>query len=254
MAHVYTGAFDRWHEAYERGRPGWPPEVVDIPGLAPSATVLELGAGTGKLTRLLVSTFEHVVAVEPDEGMRRVLMGLCPDAEVLAGSAEAIPLAAASVDAVFAAEAFHWFDGEPALAEIARVLRPHGALVLMWNLPAGPSEHSLEAVELLMRERAPRELDYDPVGLNHTRYASGRWRNAFAGSPFDELQEARLPNPQTVDRDGLLAFLASMGWLADLSDVDREALLNELRSLLEAAEYLRPWETQVHWTRLTASG
>ena len=107
MANVYTGASDCWHDDYERGRPGWPLKVVDIPGLLPAATVLELGAGTGKLKRLLVSTFEHVVAVEPDEGMRRLLVALCPEAQVLAGSAEEIPLADASVDAVFTAEAFH---------------------------------------------------------------------------------------------------------------------------------------------------
>ncbi len=64
-----TGSLDRWPEDYERGRPGWPPEVVDVPGLSPTATVLELGAGTGKLTRLLFSTFGRVVAVEPEEAM-----------------------------------------------------------------------------------------------------------------------------------------------------------------------------------------
>src|SRR6266516_2317387 len=150
-----AGSLDRWPEDYERGRPGWPPEVVDIPGLPSAATVLELGAGTGKLTRLLVSRFGRVVAVEPAEAMRRRLVAFSPEAEVLAGSAEAIPLADASVDAVFAAEAFHRFDGERAVAEIARVLRPQRALVLMWNLPAGPTEPSIEAVEQLLSERGP---------------------------------------------------------------------------------------------------
>ncbi len=119
-----VGSLDRWPEDYERGRPGWPPGVVKIPGLPSAATVLELGAGTGKLTRLLISKFARVVAVEPAEAMRRLLVQLCPESEVLAGSAEEIPLANALVDAVFVAEAFHRFDGERALAEIARVLRP----------------------------------------------------------------------------------------------------------------------------------
>jgi len=252
---VYTGSSDRWHDDYERGRPGWPVEVVEIPALPSTATALELGAGTGKLTRLLVSKFEDVVAVEPDEGMRRLLGALCPQAGVLAGGAEEIPLADGSVDAVFAAEAFHWFDGPRTLAEIARVLRPHGALVLMWNLPAGPTEPSIEAVEqLLLGELGPGkdELGYDPLDLNTRRYASGAWRLAFAESPFDELQETRLPNPQTIDRDGLVAFLASMGWIADLPDVDRLPLLDRVRSLLTAPEYRRPWETHVHGTRLAA--
>lgn len=131
-----AGSLDRWPGDYERGRPGWPPEVVDIPGLPSAANVLDLGAGTGKLTRLLVASFGRVVAVEPAEAMRRLLVSLCPEAEVLAGSAEEIPLANGSVDAVFAAEAFHRFEGERALAEIARVLRPRGVLVLLWNLRA----------------------------------------------------------------------------------------------------------------------
>ena len=247
-----AGSLDRWPEDYERGRPGWPPEVVDVPGVPPPATVLDLGAGTGKLTRLLASRFGRVVAVEPAEGMRRLLVALCPEAEVLAGTAQEIPLADASVDAVFAAEAFHWFYDEGALAEIARVLRPRGALVLMWNLPAGPTEPSIAAVEQLLTQRGPnpREVSYDPLDLDGPQYTSGEWRLAFADSPFQPLQETRLPNPQTLDRDGLVAFFASMGWLADLPDADRLPLLDEVRSLLGAAEYQRPWETHVHWTRL----
>jgi SAM-dependent methyltransferase len=247
-----AGSLDRWPQDYERGRPGWPRAVLAAPGVPSAATVLELGAGTGKLTRLLVSRFGRVVAVEPAEAMRRLLVSFCPEAEAIAGSAEAIPLANASVDAVFAAEAFHKFDAERALAEIARVLRPRGTLVLMWNLPAGPTEPSIAAVEQLLQRRGPdrAEVGYDPLDLNSTRYASGEWRLDFAKSPFEELQEARLPNPQTVDREGLVSFFASMGWLADLPDAERLPLLDEMRSLLPADEYRRRWETYVHWTRL----
>jgi ubiquinone/menaquinone biosynthesis C-methylase UbiE len=126
-----SGSGDRWPEDYERGRPGWPPEVVHVAGLAQTSTVLDLGAGTGKLTRLLVPAFEHVIAVEPADAMRRMLESLCPAAEALAGTGQEIPLSEASVDAVFAAQAFHWFDVHRAVAEIARVLRPPGSLVLM---------------------------------------------------------------------------------------------------------------------------
>ena len=249
-----AGSRDRWPEDYERGRPGWPPEVVDVPGLAPSATVLELGAGTGKLTRLLVPTFEHVIAVEPADAMRRLLVRHCAEADARAGRAEEIALPDASVDAVFAAEAFHRFEGERAVAEIARVLRPRGLLVLVWNLPAGPTEPPIATAEQFLLERAPdrSELAYDPLDLNSDRYASGEWRLPFAGSPFEPLQETRLPNLQTVDREGLVAFFASMGWLADLPDAERLPLLDELRALLPADEYRRPWETHVHWTRRAA--
>jgi SAM-dependent methyltransferase len=246
-----TGSLDRWPEDYERGRPGWPPEALGVPGLPSSATVLELGAGTGKLTRLLVSRFHRVIAIEPAGEMRRLLVAFCPEAEVLAGSAEQIPLADASADAVFAAEAFHKFDDERALAEFARVLRPRGALVLMWNLPAGPTEPSIEAVGELLHARGPErsEVGYDPLDLSSTRFESGAWRRAFAESPYEELHEARLPNPQLVDREGLVSFFASMGWIGDLPDAERLPLLDAVRSLLEAGEYRRQWETRVYWTR-----
>jgi SAM-dependent methyltransferase len=246
-----AGSGDRWPEDYERGRPGYPPEVVAVAALPAASTVLDLGAGTGKLTRLLSSRFDRVLAVEPADAMRHVLANACPAAEVLAGSAEAIPLPGASVDAVFVAEAFHWFDGPRALAEIARVLRPRGALVLMWNVPAGATEPSIVAVERLVEERGPSgdAFGADPMDLVARTYASGVWRDALAGSPFEELEEARLPNPQTLDQDGFVAFFASMGWLADLPDDHRLPLLDEIRSLLDAEEYRRPWETHVCWTR-----
>jgi ubiquinone/menaquinone biosynthesis C-methylase UbiE len=172
-----AGSRDRWPEDYERGRPGWPSEVVDLPGLPPTATVLDLGAGTGKLTRLLVPAFGRVVAVEPADAMRRILGTLCPEAEALPGTGQEIPLADASVDAVFAAQAFHWFDDERAIAEIARVLRPFGGLVLMWNLPAGPWQPSTAAAEDLLTALSPRpdEVSYDPLDLGGPRYAPGEW-------------------------------------------------------------------------------
>jgi ubiquinone/menaquinone biosynthesis C-methylase UbiE len=124
----------RWYENYERGRPGYPDQVVGLAEVASSSTVLELAAGTGKFTRQLVPRVAHVVAVEPDLGMRRLLVANCPGVEVLDGTAEQIPLAGDAVDAVFVAQAFHWFDNEAALTEIARVLRPGGVLVVLWNV------------------------------------------------------------------------------------------------------------------------
>jgi SAM-dependent methyltransferase len=249
---IPSGSLDSWPEDYERGRPGWPSQVLEVPDLPSPATVLELGAGTGKLTRLLVTRFERVIAVEPAEAMRRLLVGFAPGAELVTGNAEAIPVADASADAVFVAEAFHKFDDERALSEIARVLRPRGTLVLLWNVPAGATEPSIEKAEHFLRGRGPdrSEVGYDPLDLNTTRFDSGEWRRAFAGSPFEELQESRLPNPQTVDRDGLVAFFASMGWIGDLPDEERRPLLREVHSLLEADEYSRHWETRVYSTRL----
>jgi SAM-dependent methyltransferase len=178
--------------------------------------------------------------------MRRLLAVNCPGAELLEGAAEAIQLPGAAVDTVFAAECFHRFDGDAALAEIARVLRPGGALVLLWNLPAGPWEPSVEAVERLLAPHLPHggELGYDPYDLNTDRYSSGAWRDPFSHSSFAALEETWLPNPQTLDPDGLVAFLASMGWIGDLPDDERLPLLREVRALLDAPAYRRLWETR----------
>ncbi|HET7744722.1 MAG TPA: class I SAM-dependent methyltransferase [Gaiellaceae bacterium] len=249
-----VGSGDAWAEDYERGRPGWPREVVTLPDVPATATVLDLGAGSGKLTRLLVPAFNRVIAVEPADVMRRILGRICPRAELLSGTGQEIPVADASVDAVFAAQAFHWFDDDHAVAEIARVLRPGGVLVVMWNLPAGPWEPSTAGAEELLLSRIPRpnELSYDPLDLGQgSRYASDEW--ALTGSLFDPLRAARLPNPQTLDREGLVAYYASMGWLADLPDEQRVPLLAEMRSLLLGASYRRQWDTHLHWTRLAAT-
>src|SRR5690349_5291920 len=148
----------RWHANYARGRPSYPVEAVRVAGLAGSSVVLEVGAGTGKLTRVLVDEFAEVVAVEPDPHMRSWFSALCPRASLLAGMAEALPFASGSVDAVFVAEAFHWFDHRRALAEVARVLRPGGTLVLMWNRPAGTPEPPITAVERLLEPLWPKDI------------------------------------------------------------------------------------------------
>src|SRR5450432_4847677 len=129
--------FGRASAAYERGRPDYPMEAVeharDKTGLQARGAVLDLGAGTGKLTRLLKGRAARVFAVEPVDEMRAELLTHAPFAQAFAGTAEHLPLADASVDAVFCAQAFHWFDGPRALAEIRRVLRPKGGLALIWN-------------------------------------------------------------------------------------------------------------------------
>lgn len=243
-----AGSRDSWPRDYDLGRPGWPHGVLEVVDVAPPATVLDLGAGTGKLTRLLVSAFDRVVAVEPAEAMRRLLTERCPGVEALSGSAEAIPLEDGSVEAVFAGQAFHTFDTPRAVDEIARVLRPRGALVLAWNLPAGPWRPSAAAAEAVLGERMPA-VDYIPLDLGGPAASSG-WQPDVADSPFDPFQATAIPNPQTLDRDGLVAFYATMGWVADLPDGERLHLLAQVRSLLAADRYERSWEAHVHWARL----
>ncbi|MBE9126100.1 MULTISPECIES: class I SAM-dependent methyltransferase [unclassified Coleofasciculus] len=124
--------------AYERGRPEYPQEAVhfllETLDISPEKTVLDLGAGTGKFTRLLTCAGAKLIAVEPVEGMRRQFSSLLPGIEIMFGTAESIPLASASVDVVLVAQAFHWFQGKSSLQEIHRVLKPGGWLGLIWNV------------------------------------------------------------------------------------------------------------------------
>lgn len=242
----------RWYDDYERGRPGYPDQVIDLAQLDPAATVLELAAGTGKLTRQLVSRVARVVAVEPDAGMRRLLSARCPDVEAIDGTAERIPLAADSVDAVFVAQAFHWFDNEAALRQVARVLRRGGALVVMWNVANGPAVPAITAVEQLLAPIWPRDFGF-PLDMMSGDWAPEAWSLPFAGQAFDRVREARLRNPQTVDAQGLLAFFGSMGWVAELPDEERHPLVDAIRAQLTAAEYVLPWQTRVQWTQLSAA-
>src|SRR3954452_7310690 len=126
-------SFDKVADEYERTRPDYPAEILDALPLEDDAVVLDLGAGTGKLTRVLAERYDEVTAVEPLANMRAMLERVVPGVTALAGSAERIPLDDASVDGVFAAQAFHWFDKPVALPETARVLRPGGVFAIVWN-------------------------------------------------------------------------------------------------------------------------
>jgi SAM-dependent methyltransferase len=237
----FARSFDRAAEDYERGRPGYAEAALDELGLPRSAYVLDLAAGTGKLTRQLVRRFERVVAVEPLDGMRKLLERLVPDADVRRGTAEDIPLESGEVDAVFVGEAFHWFSGPIALVELARVLRPGGTLAILFNQADGEFEPPLppafwEAVDA-------RALEKDPA----QRVGSGIWRQAFPG-PFEELRQASFPNPFRVDHDGLIAHVASWSMVAALPDDEREALIEDLRALAPPGDYVLPLRTDLYWT------
>jgi SAM-dependent methyltransferase len=224
-------------------------DALRVPGVPSSSRVLEVGAGTGKLTRLLVDEFADVVAVEPDPNMRSMFTRLCPRAALIAGSAESLPISSASFDGVFVAEAFHWFDHERALAEFARVLRPHGILALMWNRPAGQPDPPIPDVEALVAPMWPKNISM-PLDLDPSRFDYARdWPRAFERSPFAPLQESRLANAHVVSRDEFVAYFGSMGWIDELPGDQTERLLDEIRSRLVYDEYRLPFETDVHWTR-----
>ncbi|HZJ05486.1 MAG TPA: class I SAM-dependent methyltransferase [Nocardioidaceae bacterium] len=126
-------SFDNVVNTYDRGRPAYPDEAARWLTGPGQARVLELGAGTGKLTAGLVTHGQTVIATDPSEPMLRRLVERVPGAHAVLASAERMPVASGSVDVVVAAQAFHWFDSERVLPEIARVLKPRGALALIWN-------------------------------------------------------------------------------------------------------------------------
>ena len=242
-------AFGRSAREYEQGRPEWPEELLDRVvselGLGPHAEVLDLGAGTGKLTRSLVPRFARVVAVEPDDAMRDVLEEIVPAAEALPGNAEAIPLADASVDAVFSAEAFHWFATDAAVAEILRALRPRGAFVIFWNYPLKDDELGEEAERVI---QAAIERGGEP-GL--ARVLSNEWRRPLEAAPFEPLREVEVERDFVSSRDEWIANMLSVSSIAHQPDEDRIAFAEQLRELIPVDRQVhRRFRTVAYWTRL----
>ena len=236
-------SFEHTAEAYERGRPGYAEAAIDALDLPSDAVVLDLAAGTGKLTRQLVARFARVIAVEPLDGMRAVLERVVPEAEALKGSADAIPLEDASVDAVFVGEAFHWFASDDVLREIARVLRPGGILAILFNQLDGDFEPLLS--EAFWEKYRAGAIEKPPKQTVRT----GLWRAPFPG-PFEPLTEMSFPNPVEIDREGILAQVASWSMIAALPESDRTRLLAELAELVPDQVYVHRLRTDLYWTRL----
>jgi ubiquinone/menaquinone biosynthesis C-methylase UbiE len=216
-------AFGSQAEAYERGRPAWPADTVAaLLERWGAREVVDLAAGTGKLTRILV---EHadVIAIEPVDGMRAVLEREVPAARVLNGTAEAIPLPDESVDAVFVAEAFHWFDLERAPAEIARVLRPGGHLAVLFNrLDGDEADWMKDVFEVVTAHGLPHRQT--PQVLP--------WREALEAQ-FGELEKEEGRHEQTAEREQLIAQLASFSWIGGLPPDALEAALAAAREVLD---------------------
>jgi len=231
--------FARAAEAYEQGRPGYPAAALDPLRLSPGMTVLDLAAGTGKLTRALAAAGVRVIAVEPVAEMRAAL----PDsAEALDGTAEAIPLDDGSVDLVTVAQAFHWFDGAAALAEIHRVLRTGGRLALLWN----------RRVENAPINRAIEEL-VEPHRMGTPTHRGDAWRAAFERtSLFGALEEHVFANRQVLDEDGLAARICSISFIARLSEPERAGLLARARELTADGPVTVPYRTEVYVCDVTA--
>jgi SAM-dependent methyltransferase len=228
--------FGRGAEAYEKGRPGYPADALawltEKLGLGPGRTVVDLGAGTGKLSRLLAQTGARVVAIEPVEEMRRFLETV-PGVQALAGAAEAIPLRDASADACTIAQAFHWFEPIAALAEIHRVLRPGSVLAILWNRPDEADRATAGFTAVLERYRA-----HAPVG---STWPEGDDLAALFTPP--ELRT--FANVQELDAETIVHRLASESSIAVLPEQRRRRALREVRALATRKIVLR-YVTEVY--------
>ena len=196
--------------------------LADRLGLRPGATVVDVGAGTGKLTRDLVPTGARVVAVEPLAEMLEQLAAAVPEAEALSGSAEELPLEDSSADAVVAASAFHWFDPDRALPEIHRVLKPGGALATIGN-GRDLSDPLQQEIQAIVGPYVPA-----PGAL------SG-WVAVLEASPlFGPIERFETTHEQRFDPEGLAERMGTVSYVARLPDVERTEVLAQLRALGEA--------------------
>jgi SAM-dependent methyltransferase len=213
---LHAASFDSAAEAYQRGRPPYPFSVVEWTVPRGAHRVLDLGAGTGKFTKLLVDAHLDVVAVEPSASMRDQLAAVVPQAAVFDGSAERIPLPDTSVDAVVVAQAWHWVDPRLAVPEVARVLRPHGTLSLVWNI-RDHSEPWVAMLDNILHQHSRQEIDTEPD----------------LGDPFDHLERTEIRWRHTLGRSDLLDMVASRSYVIVLSEQQRRELLAGVEDLLD---------------------
>jgi SAM-dependent methyltransferase len=209
-------------EVYERARPGYPDEAVDWLLPAGGRTVLDLGAGTGKLTRALVARGLEVVAVEPLAEMRANLEAALPEVRAVAGTAEEIPLPDGSVDAITVAQAWHWVDPEKATAEAARVLRPGGTLGLIWNRRDERIDW-VRRIGEVMGSGDAELIELDGVEI---------------GPPFGPTESFVTEWRRPMDADLLVEMAASRSYIITATPRRRREILDGVRRVVEADPHL----------------
>jgi SAM-dependent methyltransferase len=213
-----AASFARVADAYERARPGYPADaVLWLAGETP-CDVVDLGAGTGKLTRSLAARGHHVVAVEPLGEMLDQLRAAVPGVTAVVGSAESMPLPNGSADVVACAQAFHWFDHGPALAEIARVLRTGGRIALVWNV---------------RDERVPWVADLSDAMVGRTGVDRGATEPIERSGLYGDVERATFEHTQDVDREALRALVLSRSFCAVLPEEERAPILGRVERLFD---------------------
>lgn len=248
---VANTGYTRGVAVYERARPSYPlpalAELADALGLEAGRVAVDLGAGTGLFTRLLMLTRAHVIAVEPVAAMRRRLAEVLPSVTAVEGTAEHTGLPDASAHAVVAAQSWHWFDADAAFAEVERVLAPGGGLALVWNSfdPAVPWVRDYKDVSF---RRAPDGLP------NHR---TSPWRKVLAARPgWQELQERHFANPHSTSREGVIDRMLSTSHIACLDAGEQARVRREVEEVLDTYPETRgqdrlelPYVTELYWTR-----
>lgn len=250
--HPHVRGFDRAAERYERGRPGYPAEAVRYLArqlrLGRGRTIVELGSGTGKLTRSLLGTGAAVVAVEPIDGMRRVFRRELPTTIVLYGTAESIPLPDGFADAVVVGQAFHWFRVGPALREIARVLRPGGGIGLLWNVREEPAGFARRLSDLI-----------DRFGGRVAHAKELRWHGPFRRSRagFGPLRQRSFAHAVPITPARLVDRVLSVSAVSVLSPERQRSVARAVRRLLAEDPAVAgrrvvrmPYRTDVYVARL----
>ncbi|HEX7443182.1 MAG TPA: class I SAM-dependent methyltransferase [Acidimicrobiales bacterium] len=248
MEQVAADGFGRGAEDYERSRPSYPAEAVDLVtdllDLRPGRRLLDLGAGTGKLTRMLAPSGAEIWAVEPVATMREQLAEAVDGVIVVDGTAESLPLGDGEVDGVVCAQAFHWFDAPASLAEIHRVLRSDGRLALVWNVRDTTTDWVARFGEILVAAagRKPYEDGTDWAAV------------VAAAGGFGPLQHRRFTYGQELDAGLLVTRAASTSFVSALPDDEREACLAEVADMAATHPQLAgretftfPYLTDVFW-------
>lgn len=239
---IRAGSFGLAAREYERGRPSYPREAVDWLLPDGQVRVLDLAAGTGKLTRQIVARGLEVVAVEPSEAMRNELEQALPGVISLAGSAEDIPLEDGSVDVVLVAQAWHWVDTRRAVREVARVLSPGGRLGLVWNVRDERESWAAQLDRIMRRGGVQETNTTDPP----------------VGPPFEPIERFDVEWTYNLKPQALLDLVNSRSYIITLPDDQRAELLDDVRELLARhpalagrAEIGMPYITRCSRTRLT---
>jgi SAM-dependent methyltransferase len=239
-----SGSFGSVATHYDKYRPGPPLVAVDwILSSELTGTIIDLGAGTGALTRLLVDRAEQVVAIEPDDRMRSVLVEEVPSARALSGRGESMPVPDSCADAIIASSSWHWMDPVPTLLEAGRVLIPGGVLGALWAGPDPEGAFLVQAQAMLAQSSAGDSSD--PDGTSSDQQESGLARIMIGeadrpapvleippGVPFDQPDHEIFRWDVSLNADDLIGLLGTFSWIITLPDEARERVVAEARRLL----------------------